>query len=49
VTSIREGITDSVPLHGVQFRGDVRPPAVAPLWVFPAIRITDKIEQARAS
>jgi hypothetical protein len=40
---------DSVRLHGVQFRGDVRPAAVAPLWEFPAIEIVDKIEQAPAS
>ena len=46
VTSIRRGITDSVRLHGVRFRGDVRPAVVAPRWEFPAIRVTDKIEQA---
>jgi hypothetical protein len=46
VTSIREGTMDSVRLHGVRFRGDVRPAVVAPRWEFPAIRVTDKIEQA---
>jgi hypothetical protein len=35
--------------YGVQFRGDVRPARVDPLWEFPAIRSTDKIEQAQAS
>jgi hypothetical protein len=50
VTLIREGTTDSVRLHGVQFRvGMSVRPWWPPLWEFPAIEITDKIEQALAS